>query len=257
MPGELSVRVKLLRLAIALSLVLGTGGCATSSELRDPRDPWEGFNRTMFEFNDDLDQAVLKPVAQGYKAVMPTIVNDGITNFFDNLDDFVNLANNLLQLKVEAAVQDFGRITWNTTVGVLGFFDVASGFGFPKHDEDFGQTLGYWGVPSGPYLVLPLLGPSTLRDAPSRLVDRYVQPIRWYDPERGVRWGLLALQIIDRRADLLAFEELADEIAFDRYVTLRDAYLQRREYLVNDGKASEGEDPLLQELQLLDESGEI
>jgi phospholipid-binding lipoprotein MlaA len=253
----LGVRVKLLRPALCLLLISSTLGCSTTSEPRDPRDPWEGFNRTMFEFNDDLDQAVLKPVAQGYKKVMPTVVDDGITNFFDNLDDFVNLFNNLLQLKIEAAVQDFGRITWNTTVGVLGFFDVASSFGFPKHDEDFGQTLGYWGVPSGPYLVLPLLGPSTLRDAPSRLVDRYVQPIRWYDPEQGLRWGLLALQIVDRRADLLAFEELADEIAFDRYVTLRDAFLQRREYLVNDGEISEEGDPLLEELQLLDESGEI
>lgn len=246
-----------MRLPGVLILAVCMVACATPSAERDPRDPWEGFNRTMFEFNDDLDQAVVKPVAQGYKKVMPEIIDNGISNFFDNLDDFVNLVNNLLQLKVEPAVQDFGRITWNTTVGLLGFFDVASAFGFPKHDEDFGQTLGYWGVPSGPYLVLPLLGPSTLRDAPSRLVDRYFQPIRWYDPNRGIRWGLLALELIDRRADLLSFEELADEIAFDRYVTLRDAYLQRRKYLVNDGQLPEEEDPLLKELQLLEEGGQL
>ncbi|WP_432474313.1 MlaA family lipoprotein [Amphritea sp. HPY] len=197
-------------------------------------DPWEGFNRVMFEFNDTLDSYALKPVAKGYKAVTPDIVETGIGNFFGNLSDVGSFLNNLLQLKGEAAVQDMSRVVFNSTIGLAGFIDVATPMGLPEHNEDFGQTLGYWGMQTGPYLVLPLLGPSNVRDGLGLIPDSMVDPVGEVDHIR-TRNSLYGVRIIDNRAQLLAAESLLNG---DRYTALRDAYLQRREFMVNDGEVS-------------------
>ena len=213
--------------------------CTSTQQLSDsldsPRDPWEGFNRSIYGFNDTLDQALLTPAATGYRTVAPEFVETGISNFFANLDD-VNVAfNNALQLKFPNAASDVGRVIVNSTAGVLGFFDVASHMGLQKHDEDFGQTLGYWGVGSGPYLMLPFFGPSSLRDAPAKGVDMLLSPERT-DIKTAERNALFALQTISKRAELMQLEEKAEEIIHDRYIFIRDIYMDRREFLVKDGE---------------------
>ncbi|MDO6563839.1 VacJ family lipoprotein [Amphritea sp. 1_MG-2023] len=195
-------------------------------------DPWEGFNRSMFGFNDALDRYALKPVARGYKAITPNILEAGIGNFFSNLGDVGSLVNNLLQLKGEAAGQDLGRVVFNTTVGLVGLIDVATPMGLPEHNEDFGQTLGYWGVKTGPYLVLPFLGPSNVRDGIGLIPDSMLDPVGEIDPI-PTRNQLYTLRVIDTRMKLLGAEQL---LSGDRYTAMRDAYLQRREFLVNDGQ---------------------
>jgi len=212
--------------------LLGSG-CA-SVQVADERDPFEGFNRAAYAFNDDFDRSILKPLATGYEKVLPGQVNNSISNFFSNLDDVVVLINDILQLKFEQSLSDFGRITFNTTFGLAGLFDVATHMDLPKHNEDFGQTLGRWGVSSGPYLVLPFLGPSTLRDGVSLPVDWQVDPVfRVKDNE--TRWGAIGLKAVDTRAGLLRASRILDTAALDPYVFMRDAYLQRRRNLVYDG----------------------
>ena len=208
-------------------------GCATTGET-NPRDPWEGMNRKTFAFNDALDQAVLKPVATGYQKVVPSFARQGVNNFFDNLDDIGTTLNNLLQGKPKEAVSDAGRFVVNTVFGVFGLWDVATPMGLEKHYEDFGQTLGWWGVDSGPYLVLPLLGPSTARDAPARIVDP-----SWYynnaiDPN-SLYWSIWGLDKVRTRANLLQSESVLDQAALDKYSFIRDAWLQRRRSQVFDG----------------------
>lgn len=242
------------RLAIGL-LVLGLSGCATVRGTPDPRDPWEGYNRAMFEFNDAVDRAVLKPVAKGYRAITPKAVDNRVSNFFSNLGDVPNALNNALQGKFLRSLQDINRVVYNTTFGIGGLFDVASHMGLPKSNEDFGQTLGVWGVDAGPYLVLPILGPSTLRDTGGRVVDGYTHPMRAVDDETLV-WSLAVLRAIDIRADLLDVEKQVDEMAYDRYVTIRNGYLDRREYLVHDGNPPQSEeDDLLRELERIESGG--
>lgn len=220
-----------------LSLVLLTSGCASSNTLtNDPKDPWEGFNRGVHGFNHTLDTAVLKPAAQGYQYVAPEFVEQGVTNFFSNLSDTTVAFNNALQFKFLDAASDLGRIVVNSTIGLLGFIDVASRMGLQKHKEDFGQTLGSWGVGTGPYIVLPFLGPSNLRDGPSRIVDTYTYPLTWVDLKIGERFGLSALNAVSDRANLLDLEKRSEELSRDRYVFLRDAYLDNRKFLVNDGE---------------------
>lgn len=194
-------------------------------------DPWEGFNRTMFSFNEGLDRYALKPVTLGYKAVTPDLVETGVSNFFDNLSDFGTLLNNLLQGKFEPAGQDFARITFNSTFGLAGVLDVATPMGIPQHDEDFGQTLGYWGMGSGPYVVLPFFGPSSVRDTAGLAVDISTSPVRRLEDD-SARYLLMALEVVDTRSRLLDAEKL---ITGDKYNFLRDAYLQRREFLIKDG----------------------
>ncbi|WP_273538790.1 VacJ family lipoprotein [Pseudomonas sp.] len=194
-------------------------------------DPWEGFNRTMFAFNDKVDTYALKPLAEGYRAVTPQFLEDGIHNVFSNVGDVRTLTNNLLQGKFRDAGIDTSRILFNSTFGLLGFFDVASKMGLPRNDEDFGQTLGAWGLDSGPYLVLPFLGPSTVRDAFSRVPDAYLNVYPYMDhvPTRNTTLGVDAL---DTRASLLSAEKL---IQGDKYVFIRNIYLQNREFKVKDG----------------------
>lgn len=201
-----------------------------------PEDPWEGFNRKVYVFNDTLDTYALKPVAKGYRAVTPDPIENGISRMFSNLGEIVNVMNDLLQGKFRQAGNDTGRFLVNTTVGLVGFFDVAQHAGMPKSEgEDFGQTLGVWGVSSGPYVMLPLFGPSTVRDGPAKIVDQLVNPINEIDhvPTRNVVYGV---NIISNRAELLKAEEL---ISGDKYSFIRDAYLQRREYLLNDGNVED------------------
>lgn len=213
-------------LSVSLSSVTAF---ADESELQDP---WEGFNRGVFNFNESLDRAILKPVAQGYRFIMPDVAEQGVSNFFDNLRDVVTFFNNVLQLKPVEATQDLSRVLINTTIGIGGLFDVASAMDIPKNDEDFGQTLGAWGVESGPYLVLPLFGPSTVRDGVGIIPDMYLDPLNQVESDE-LRYGLKALKVVDKRASFLDREGV---VTGDRYTFIRDAYLQKREFEVNDGR---------------------
>ena len=195
-------------------------------------DPWESFNRPVFVFNDTLDTYALKPLAQGYQAVTPQFLEDGIHNMFSNVGEVGNLANNLLQGKVHAAGVDTSRLIFNTTFGLLGFFDIASKMDLRKSDEDFGQTFGVWGLNSGPYLVLPLLGPSTARDAVGKIPDSMLAPYP-YISDVPARNTLRAVDVVQTRASLLPLEKL---ITGDRYVFVRNAFLQNREFKVTDGQ---------------------
>lgn len=223
-------------------------GCASTQYVESERDPWQGFNRTMYNFNDGLDRAILKPAAQGYKAIAPDFVETGVRNFFENLDDISVAVNNLLQGKVASSASDIGRVLINSTIGVLGLFDVASSMGLSKHDEDFGQTLGAWGMDSGPYIVWPFFGPSSLRDTPSLVVDGVLlDPLTYVEIKTWERVGIIAVDVVSVRAELLSLEETVDEISTDRYTFIREAYLDRREFLVNDGAAID-DDGLYDEL---------
>jgi phospholipid-binding lipoprotein MlaA len=236
------------RLVILLACVT-VSACATTNGPTDERDPLERYNRAVFKFNETLDRAILKPVARGYRRVLPEPFNIAISNFFSNLGDIGVAVNNLLQLKVLNAASDVGRLAINTTLGLGGLFDVASRFGLRKHEEDFGQTMAYWGLGPGPYLMLPLFGPSTVRDAPGRVVDGYVDPVVYLN--NIPRISLFGARVVDYRADLLKTEETLDEIALDRYIAIRNAFLDRREFLVHDGNPPPDQE-LIEELESLD-----
>ncbi len=222
---------------LAMSAAL-LGGCATNG---DPRDPLEPLNRGIYKFNDAVDRAVMKPVATGYKEVLPQPVRTGVGNFFSNLDDVVVLFNDLLQFKFGQAASDFGRLVWNTTVGILGLIDVATPMDMPKHNEDFGQTLGRWGAGNGPYLVLPLLGSSNLRDTVGLIVDYRVDPVYQQDNVAD-RNTAMVLRAIHKRSVLLGAEDVLQEAALDPYTFVRDSYLDRRRNLIYDGKPPQDED---------------
>lgn len=227
-----SIARKIGTVALAAAAAGLLGGCATSGS---QRDPIEGFNRAMFGFNEGLDQIVVKPVSQGYEAILPQPIRTGVANFFANIADVFIGVNNLLQGKPAAAVSDGGRFLVNTTVGVLGIFDVASYMGLEKHDEDFGQTFGRWGVGDGAYVVLPFFGPRTVRDAVGLGFDVYVDPVANVDhvPTRNT---LLVTRIVSDRAELLKADKIIEEAALDKYSYIRDAYLQRRRSLIHDGE---------------------
>lgn len=206
-----------------------------AAAIPDP-DPFEGLNRRIFAFNQTLDSWVLKPVAKGYKVVAPKFVQRGVSNFFGNLGEIGNTANDVLQWKWGQAANDSGRFLINSTVGVAGVFDVAAKAGLPRSDgEDFGQTLAVWGVPAGAYLMLPLLGPATVRDGGATYVDYYTNPIRFVDPTLA-EYGVHAVNLIDKRAEMLDAESL---ISGDSYTLLRDYYLQRRNFLIKDGQVED------------------
>ena len=198
-------------------------------------DPWQSFNRKVFAFNDFFDRWFMKPVAEGYRKITPNFLDRGITNFFSNLAEPLTTLNALLQFKGNKALISAGRFMFNSTLGLAGFIDVATDFDFTAQKEDFGQTLGYWGVGTGPYLVLPFLGPSDLRDAFGTGAD-LVSPTPWYLIHAPDDYYLRGLQAVDKRADLIPAEGM---ISGDRYSFLRNAYLQRRNYLVHDGQVSD------------------
>jgi phospholipid-binding lipoprotein MlaA len=213
--------------------------CAALPGERDPRDPWERYNRAIYKFNDTADKAVLKPVAKAYKVVTPRFVRSGVTNFFSNLAEVPVIANDVLQAKFKQAVSDAGRFIINSTFGLFGLIDLGSTIGIPKHNEDFGQTLGYWGIGPGYYWMLPIFGPSTVRDVGGRVVDGYLFSPYAYVKDVPARNSAYAVDVVNYRANLLDTEKIFEEAALDPYVFLRDAYYQRRERLVNDGKAPE------------------
>ena len=220
------------RLCVELLLAATVAGCATTGG--NPADPLEPFNRAMFGFNDAVDRAVIKPVAKGYRAVVPGIVRTGVSNFFSNLEDVWISVNNVLQGKFQDGFGDFGRVFINSTLGVAGIFDFASDMGIQKHNEDFGQTLGRWGVGSGAYLVLPILGPSTVRDGFGFLLDTKADPVFYIDGVR-VHNSLYVTHKISDRTNLLDASSVVEEAALDKYSFVRDYWLQRRRNLVYDG----------------------
>lgn len=224
----------LFKLLAALIIALSLIGCASQSN----KDPLEGINRGIYKFNDVADKAVIKPVAKGYKAIAPTPVRSGINNFFNNLRTLTSVLNNLLQFKFSNAFSEAGRFVINTTFGVAGFIDVAGMDKIPVHKEDFGQTLGHWGVNSGAYLVLPFIGPSTVRDTTGLVVDTATtDPITYTHNIGEIRLHnqLRAAQFIDKRTELLDATDIVDEASLDPYAFMRDAYLQHRASAVQDG----------------------
>jgi phospholipid-binding lipoprotein MlaA len=229
----MTMRVRTAALALAAATLAGCATVQTPSK----EDPLEGFNRTMFTFNDKVDQYALKPVAQGYVFITPQPVRDSVTNFFSNIGDVYIAANNFLQLKITDGVEDVMRIVINTVFGVGGLFDVATLAKLPKHNQDLGLTFGHYGVPPGPYLVLPLFGPSTVRDAVGSVGNYYVNPLSYVKPD-GLSWALYGLNIVSTRANLLGASDVLDNAALDKYSFVRNAYLQRRRYLISDGTSA-------------------
>lgn len=242
---------------VAVGMMALFSGCATV-KTPDAKDPWESWNRSMQSFNDNLDDYLMKPVAKGYQWITPDFVDQGVSNFFSNIDDIGVVTNDFLQGKFLQSTQDSARFLVNTTAGVGGLVDVSSMIDLPKHNEDFDQTLGVWGVPTGPYLVLPFFGPSSPRGVAGLVGDAAMNPFTYVgfylNPEwlgAAVSVGAGALKVIDARANLLGMEKVASEAALDRYQFFRDAYLSNRNYLVNDGNVPE--DDVLKFEELKDE----
>jgi phospholipid-binding lipoprotein MlaA len=225
-------------IVLALAAGAALGGCATAT---NPKDPFEKFNRSMFAFNDAVDRVALKPAATAYKKVLPGFVQTGVNNFFGNLTDAWSAVNNLLQGNGAAGMSDLTRFTFNSTFGLAGVLDIASEAGLQKHNEDLGQTLGTYGIAPGPYLMLPLLGPSTVRDTAALPVDLWADPWSHKDPVNWRNVGI-AVRAVDQRASVLDASNLMEEAALDRYEFIRDGFLQRRESRINDGESSRKKD---------------
>jgi phospholipid-binding lipoprotein MlaA len=235
-----------LALLALIALALGVTGCATLPSGKPAKeDRFERFNRSVYVFNTKLDHAILRPVARAYVRVTPQPIRTGISHVLSNLTYPVTLVNSFLQGKLTDGVTDAARLLVNTTIGIGGVFDPATGMGLERHDEDFGQTLGKWGMHSGPYLMLPFLGPSDVRDAfglvPDYLLLHEIETVKLFNNNVYVEWSLFAVGTVNRRAQLLDEDRLLDS-AFDPYALLRSAYLQRRQYLINDGVASPEEE---------------
>ncbi len=239
----------------SLVISISLAGCAsTATTVSDQNDPWTGWNRGTQTFNDNLDKAILKPMAKGYQWITPEFVDEGITNFFSNINDIGVTFNDLLQFKLTQSGMDASRFLINTTAGVAGFIDVAKMIDLPKHREDFGQTLGFWGVPSGNYLVLPFFGPSSPRDTVGLVGDALFNPLTYVSVIGGAAVnaataGSRVLDVTDRRANLMTTEKIVDEGAVDRYDFIKNSYEQNRDYLIHDGNPPEENDP-----DLIDES---
>ncbi len=235
---QLSVRTKLIPLFVSLALVSMATGCATQTN----KDPLEGLNRGVYKFNDVTDKVIFKPIATGYKAITPTPVRKGVNNFFNNLGSITTVLNDLLQLKFAHAFTDAGRFVINSTFGLAGLIDVAGMDNIAQHKEDFGQTLGYWGAGNGAYLVLPILGPSSVRDTTGLVFDTFTtDPITYVHRGGNVatsNW-LRTAQFIDKRTELLDAKDLVDDASLDPYAFARDAYMQRRNSLIADGVVSD------------------
>lgn len=221
----------------AVILCLWLGACATPmAERSDPRDPYENFNRKVFTVNQVFDQILLKPVAKGYSNYVPDFIQTTVGNFFGNLADVWTAVNNFLQGKPREGMQDTGRVAVNTVFGVAGLADVATKLGIPKHQEDFGQTLGVWGVKPGPYVMLPLFGPSTLRDTVAKPLDLYVDPVNLAS-SADVEYSLRAMRLVDDRARLLPTTDMIEKVALDPYQFVRDAHFQQRDAKVRDSQS--------------------
>lgn len=241
------INARLLMSSLVISSVLA--GCATTSTVNE-NDPWEGWNRGTQDFNDGLDKNIVKPVAKGYMWITPKFVDDGITNFFSNLNDIGVTINDFMQLKLAQGGMDASRFLVNTTAGVVGFVDVATMIDLPKHHEDFGQTLGFWGVPTGNYLVMPFIGASSPREVVGVIGDALMNPLTYTFVFAGggaavsaVNAGAKSVDVTDTRADLIPTEKIVDEAsAGDRYSFIKNAYQQRREFLVHDGNVPEEEE---------------
>jgi phospholipid-binding lipoprotein MlaA len=231
---------RLRRLILALCVALGVAGCATTGAA--PGDPLEGANRAVFAFNEALDSAILVPLATGYQNVLPQFALTGVENFFDNLGDAWSAFNHLLQAKPVAAAEMALRFGVNSFFGLGGLIDIASDAGIQRRTEDFGQTMGRWGLGPGPYIMLPLLGPSTLRDTAALVLDLQATPLLLLKDERG-RWALTGLQLVSTRARLLAASRAIDAVAIDKYALIRAGYLARRRNLVYDGEPPEEAPP--------------
>lgn len=229
------------------ALLLALGGCATIKDARGGPgarlDPWENWNRKVFAFNEGLDEKVLKPVATGYAKVVPQFARRSVDNFFANMADAWSAINNVLQGKPEPALQDVVRVTTNSVFGFFGLLDIASEFGLEHHYEDFGQTLGRWGFGAGAYVVWPVMGPSSVRDSAALPADRWFASPAVFINDGRWQSGITVLQIVNTRANLLGATQLLNDIALDKYVFVRDAYLQRRRSLVYDGDAPELPEP--------------
>ena len=224
--------------ALLALAALMLAGCATlPSGKHDPRDPLERFNRSMFAFNDAVDKAVAKPVAKAYVKVTPRFVRTGVSNVFNNLNTLGTAVNDVLQGKMKQAGRDSARFLMNSTLGLGGLFDPATPAGLELNDEDFGQTFGKWGVKPGPYLMLPLLGPSTFRDTVGKLADQFTYPVYWLEDD-STRLIIRGVSLLDMRADLLDLDEQLEQ-SYDRYAFVRNAWLQRREFQVKDGEVDE------------------
>ncbi|WP_020655424.1 MlaA family lipoprotein [Massilia niastensis] len=233
-------RISRINSILAACAILALSGCASTAN--NPQDPFEGYNRAVFTFNDAVDRTVLKPTATAYKKTLPDFAQTGVNNFFGNLSDAWSAVNNLLQGKGQAGMGDVTRVALNSTFGIFGLLDIASEAGIPKHNEDFGQTLGVWGVSSGPYLMLPLLGPSTVRDTAALPADFAGDPWKYKEPTNWRNIGA-AVRVVDKRATLLDASNLLEDAALDRYEFIRDGYMQRRQSQVYDGNVPEQAEP--------------
>lgn len=242
-----TIHKPLLLSSLVISITLA--GCATTATtVHDQDDPWEGWNRGTQKFNDHLDKAILKPLAKGYEWITPEFIHHGITNFFSNINDIGVTINDLLQFKLTQSGMDGSRFLINTTAGVAGFIDVASMIDLPKHNEDFGLTLGHWGIPSGNYLVLPFFGPSSPRDTIGLVGDALFNPLTYISIFGGTAAnaavaGTRVVNVTDTRANLLTTEKVLDEAAVDRYDFIKNSYEQRRDYLLHDGNVPDDTDP--------------
>mgnify|MGYP006276713679 CR=1 FL=1 len=234
------------RLLLALVLVVGISGAAVAEEYENPNDPWEGYNRGMFAVNEALDTVIAKPIAQAYEFIIPEPIRILVTNVFSNLSDVVIGINDLLQGRGEQAVNDFGRVLINTTLGFGGLFDVAGNAGWYKSTNDFGVTFGRWGAPAGPYFVLPILGPSNIRDTFGWAADIAASPLSIVVTDPTAFWTAWGVNYINTRANLFPAEKIIEDAATDKYSYLRDAFMQNRQNLINEGAPPPGldiEDP--------------
>ncbi|WP_175703323.1 MlaA family lipoprotein [Burkholderia ambifaria] len=231
-------KVRIIAATVAASAVLS--GCATGPN-RNPNDPLEPMNRAMYKFNDTVDTNIAVPIAKGYQKITPTPMRTAISNFFSNLGDLGNMANNLLQLRITDATQDLMRVAMNSVFGVAGLIDIATPAGLPKHHQDFGLTMARWGMPSGPYLVLPVFGPSTIRDGVGRAVDVRFNLLNYIEP--AARNPMYIAQFISARSDLLGATDLLKQAALDPYSFVRDAYLQQRKSLTYRGQSASATPP--------------
>ena len=237
LPGLINKMKRFLLLCMATALV----GCASipSGVEPSPQDPWEPFNRSVFEFNEGLDAYLLKPVVAGYRFVLPEFVREGIYNFFSNYNDIYTAIYNLLQGKPGYAFNDFMRVAVNTTMGLGGLLDLATPGGLEKHKEDWGQTLGVWGVPAGPYVVLPFFGPSNVRDTFGTVADLESDYLFRLLPDVALRNSITGLRVVNARNTYYEAGDLLDGAAIDKYSFMRDAYIQRRQYQINEGREDE------------------